>query len=68
MIFVGQQAPNKAPESSEKHRTDKGKKAYDGSWWEATEIIAERKNEYKVSWADIDPKTGKRYQPCWVGL
>ncbi|KAG5513748.1 hypothetical protein PMAC_000786 [Pneumocystis sp. 'macacae'] len=50
----------------EKHQENKDKDVQDGSWWEATKIIGERKNEYKVSWAGIDPETGKTYKPCWV--
>ncbi|KAG4306193.1 hypothetical protein PORY_000181 [Pneumocystis oryctolagi] len=51
---------------SEKHEEKDHLNAHDGSWWEAKEIIGERKNEYKVSWAGIDPATGKTYKPCWV--
>ncbi|KTW32654.1 uncharacterized protein T551_00139 [Pneumocystis jirovecii RU7] len=50
----------------EKHKENKDQDVHDGSWWEATRIIGERKNEYKVSWAGIDPETGKTYKPCWV--
>ncbi|KAG5439481.1 hypothetical protein PCANB_002055 [Pneumocystis canis] len=52
--------------NGEKHKENANNDVYDGSWWEAIEIIGERKNEYKVSWAGIDPATGKTYKPCWV--
>ncbi|KTW29756.1 hypothetical protein T552_00963 [Pneumocystis carinii B80] len=66
MVLVNQQVLNNIAGNSGKRKINKGKKVNEGSWWEAIEIIGERKKEYKVSWAGIDPKTGRRYEPCWV--
>jgi len=39
-----------------------------GSWFEALEILAQDGNKFQVSWAGIDPSTGKEWKPTWVCL
>ncbi|KAJ8468385.1 hypothetical protein ONZ51_g9676 [Trametes cubensis] len=35
-------------------------------WYEAIDIVAERKGMYKVRWGGVDPKTGKPWEDSWV--
>ncbi|KAH9898194.1 hypothetical protein C8Q73DRAFT_683976 [Cubamyces lactineus] len=35
-------------------------------WWEAIDIVAEKKGMYKVRWGGVDPKTGKPWPDSWV--
>jgi len=39
-----------------------------GSWFEALEILAQDGDRFQVSWAGIDPSTGKEWKPTWVCL
>ncbi|KAF9442661.1 hypothetical protein P691DRAFT_637605, partial [Macrolepiota fuliginosa MF-IS2] len=34
--------------------------------WEVLEIVAERKDQYRVRWAGVDPETGKPWPLDWV--
>lgn len=34
--------------------------------WEVIEITAEKRRQYKVKWAGIDPSTGKGWDETWV--
>ena len=36
------------------------------NWFEATEILAEDGDKFLVSWAGMDPATGKKWEPTWV--
>jgi hypothetical protein len=36
------------------------------AFYEAIEILAKKGNKYKVSWAGINPDTGKQWEPSWV--
>lgn len=36
------------------------------SWWEAIDIIDQKGDRYLISWAGINPNTGKQWEPTWV--
>lgn len=38
------------------------------NWFEALEILAQNGDKFEVSWAGIDPSTGKQWAPTWVYL
>jgi len=40
----------------------------DGNWFEAIEILDQKGSKYLVSWAGIDPDTGKQWKPTWVSV
>ena len=37
------------------------------NWFDAIEVLDQKGDKVKVSWAGIDPSTGKHWTPTWVG-
>jgi hypothetical protein len=61
-------ASPKAPLDSHTDSQDIPPSSTQENWFEALEIIAQKGNKYEVSWAGIDPSTGKQWKPTWVYL
>jgi hypothetical protein len=38
------------------------------NYWEAIEILDQKGDQFLVSWAGIDPETGKQWEPTWVRI
>jgi hypothetical protein len=38
----------------------------DDELWDVTDIIDEKRGQYLVNWAGVDPATGKPWKPSWV--
>ena len=50
-------------------RIEEGEEQYDADQeWDVKDIVAERKEDYKISWEGVNPKTGKPWPNTWVGV